>query len=507
MIASAFPFGARGAGILLHVSSLPSRFGIGDFGPSALAWVDRLADAGIGWWQFLPLGPPGRGNSPYEPFSTFAINEFFISPEGLLQDGLLQPAELAAPALDPASVEFDRVDKLKFGLLVKAYNRLRVGADSTLRDEFDLFCRAQTHWLDDYALFRALREQHNGAEFREWPIELRHREPDALSAARDQLSETIDRFRFAQFILARQGRRLRNYAHSKGVRLIGDVAFLVATNSAEVWAHPEIFLLDAEGRPAFLAGVPPDYFSADGQLWGNPLYDWTALRGTGYRWWIDRLQAAISQVDAVRLDHFRAFAAAWHIPAGSATARIGEWRPGPGADFFNSAAQELGPLPLIAEDLGLITADVTALRDQFQFPGMRVLQFAFDGHPDNPFLPENYPRHVVAYTATHDNNTTRGWYESLSEEERQFLRTYLGPAFGEADKVAWDLMRLAWESRADLAIAPLQDALNLGAEARMNRPGHSLGNWGWRATEDQVSAAPLDRLAELTRTTGRSMSR
>lgn len=507
MIASAFPFGARGAGILLHVSSLPARFGIGDFGASALAWVDRLADAGIGWWQFLPLGPPGRGNSPYEPFSTFAINEFFISPEGLLQDGLLQPAELAAPALDPASVEFDRVDKLKFGLLVKAYNRLRVGADSTLRDEFDLFCRAQTHWLDDYALFRALREQHNGAEFREWPIELRHREPDALSAARDQLSETIDRFRFAQFILARQGRRLRNYAHSKGVRLIGDVAFLVATNSAEVWAHPEIFLLDAEGRPAFLAGVPPDYFSADGQLWGNPLYDWTALRGTGYRWWIDRLQAAISQVDAVRLDHFRAFAAAWHIPAGSATARIGEWRPGPGADFFNSAAQELGPLPLIAEDLGLITADVTALRDQFQFPGMRVLQFAFDGHPDNPFLPENYPRHVVAYTATHDNNTTRGWYESLSEEERQFLRTYLGPAFGEADKVAWDLMRLAWESRADLAIAPLQDALNLGAEARMNRPGHSLGNWGWRATEDQISAAPLDRLAELTRTTGRSMSR
>lgn len=253
--------------------------------------------------------------------------------------------------------------------------------------------------------------------------------------------------------------------------------------------------------------MPPDYFSADGQLWGNPLYDWTALRKTGYRWWIDRIGAAIAEVEAVRLDHFRAFAAAWHIPAGSTTARIGEWRPGPGADFFHAAEKELGRLPLIAEDLGLITADVTALRDQFHFPGMRVLQFAFDGKPENPFLPENYPTHVVAYTATHDNNTSRGWFESLPDDQRANLRTYLGHSREDAGEVAWDLIRLAWESRADLAVAPLQDVLNLGAEARMNRPGHALGNWNWQATEEQVSALALDRLAELTRRTGRPLSR
>jgi 4-alpha-glucanotransferase len=506
MNGSAFPFCSRGAGVLLHVSSLPSRWGIGDFGPPALGWVDRLASAGIGWWQFLPVGPPGRGNSPYEPFSTFAINEFFVSPEGLLEDGLLQEAELVAAAFDPASVEFERASKLKFEHLRRAHNRFHASSDARLRGEYDAFCRAQAHWLDDYALFRAVCERHNGAEYRKWPAELKLREPDALAAASRDLAETIDCFRFAQFVLDRQQRRLHEYARSKGVRLMGDVPFLVAPNSAEVWAHPEIFLLDADGRPTFIAGVPPDYFSADGQLWGNPLYDWTVLRSEGYRWWIDRIRAVISQVDAVRIDHFRAFAAAWHIPAGSTTARIGEWRPGPGADFFNAAEKELGRLPVVAEDLGLITADVTALRDQFHFPGMRVLQFAFDGDPNNPFLPEYYPTHVVAYTATHDNNTSRGWYESLPEKERQALLAYLGRTIGDDGTISWDLIRLAWESRADLAIVPLQDVLDLGAGARMNSPGHALGNWGWRATDEQASASALERLAELTRKTGRSIS-
>jgi 4-alpha-glucanotransferase len=505
MNGSSFPFGSRGAGILLHVSSLPSHWGIGDFGSPALAWIHRLANAGIGWWQILPLGPPGRGNSPYEPFSTFAINEFFVSPEGLLGDGLLHQAELVAPAQSQTSVDFDRVGELKFAFLTQAHERFRAGENEQLHRGFDAFCASQAHWLDDYALFRALRERHHRADFREWPAELRGREPEALAAARRELAETVDRFRFAQFMLDRQQRRMREYARRRGVRLLGDVPFLVAPNSAEVWAHPELFLLDADSRPTFIAGVPPDYFSADGQLWGNPLYDWTALRNTGYRWWIDRIGAAIAQVDAVRLDHFRAFAAAWHIPAKSTTARIGEWRPGPGADFFQMAEKELGRLPLIAEDLGLITADVTALRDQFHFPGMRVLQFAFDGKPENPFLPENYPTHVVAYTATHDNNTSRGWFESLPEDQRVDLRTYLGHSKEGAGEVAWDLIRLAWESRADLAVVPLQDVLNLGAEARMNWPGHALGNWGWQATQEQVSAAALDRLAELTRRTGRSL--
>lgn len=506
MSGSAFPFGSRGAGILLHVSSLPSRWGIGDFGPAALAWIDHLADAGIGWWQVLPLGPPGRGNSPYEPFSTFAVNEILVSPDGLFEDGLLSQAELVGAVLNPTAVDFERTGELKFRFLTRAHNRFRTGKDGPLHDEFDAFCTAQAHWVDDYSLFRALRERHHRAEFREWPAELRRREPEALAAARRDLAEPIELFRFAQFVLDRQLGQLQSHARGKGVRLLGDVGFLIAPNSTEVWAHPEIFLLDADGRPTFVAGVPPDYFSADGQLWGNPLYDWAVLRGTGYRWWIDRIRVAMGQVDVVRLDHFRGFAAAWHIPAGSTTARIGEWRPGPGADFFNAAASELGPLPVIAEDLGLITADVTALRDQFRFPGMRVLQFAFDGKPENPFLPENYPTHVVAYTATHDNNTSRGWYESLPERQRQNLRTYLGRSIDDAGEIAWDLIRLAWESRAELAVVPLQDVLNLGAEARMNSPGHALDNWGWRATEEQVSAAALGPLAELSRKTGRSNS-
>jgi 4-alpha-glucanotransferase len=287
------------------------------------------------------------------------------------------------------------------------------------------------------------------------------------------------------------------------VGLIGDLAFLVAPDSADVWAHPELFLLNPDGRPTFLAGVPPDYFSADGQLWGNPLYNWDALRSVGYDWWIDRIHSIMTHADVVRLDHFRAFAAAWHIPAGSATAQIGEWRPGPGADFFAAAEARLGPLPLIAEDLGLITADVAALRDQVHFPGMRVLQFAFDGDPKNPFLPENYSTEVVAYTGTHDNNTARGWYESLPEAEQRYLWSYLGRPSGNGDKVAWEFLRLAWESRAVLAVAPLQDVLNLGAEARMNGPGRPLGNWGWRATEEQTSAAALQRLHELTQKSGR----
>jgi 4-alpha-glucanotransferase len=503
---SALPPGTRGAGILLHVSSLPSRWGIGDFGPTALAWVDHLADAGVGWWQFLPLGPPGRGNSPYEPFSTFAVNELFLSPDGLVESGLLRASEISAPAFDVASVEFERVGEFKFELLSRAYNRFRTDSNNDLRDEFDAFCASQAHWLDDYALFRALRDQHHYADYREWPVELRRREPQALAAAQHDLASSIDRFRFAQFVLRRQGRRVRDYAHARNVRLIGDVPFLVAPNSAEVWSHPEIFLLDADSRSTFVAGVPPDYFSADGQLWGNPLYDWAALRNEGYAWWIDRIRAAIAQVDMVRLDHFRGFAAAWHIPAGSTTARVGEWRPGGGADFFNRATQELGPLPVIAEDLGLITADVTALRDQFHYPGMRVLQFAFDGKPENPFLPENYPTHVVAYTATHDNNTTRGWYDALPEAEREHVRAYLGRPITDAGEVAWDLIRLAWESRAALAVVPLQDVLNLGAGDRMNTPGQALGNWGWRATDEQVSKEALRQLAELTRKTGRSIA-
>ena len=327
--------------------------------------------------------------------------------------------------------------------------------------------------------------------------------PKALAKARRDLANQVDQVCFAQFLLFRQGARLENHARAKGVRLIGDLPFFVSPDSSDVWANPELFLLDDQRRPRFVAGVPPDYFSAQGQLWGNPVYNWEALRQTGYRWCIDRLRALLAHVDVIRLDHFRAFAAAWHIPAGAPTAQSGQWVPGPGADFFNAVKKELGGLPFIAEDLGLITADVCALRDQFQVPGTRVLQFAFDGNSDNPYLPHNYVSNAVVYTGTHDNPTTRGWYEELPPYQRQNLWHYLNSPQRDSREIAWDLIRLAWSSPAALAIAPLQDVLNLGAEARMNVPGRAEGNWSWRCTEELLSAADFHWLRDLTRSSNR----
>jgi 4-alpha-glucanotransferase len=492
----------RSSGLLLHVSSLPSEWGIGDFGPPATAWIDRLADAGQRWWQFLPLSPPGRGNSPYEPFSTFALNELFLSPDWLVEDGLLQKSELPAALQSSSRVDYPVVITLKHGLLELAQTHFRGAARPDLRQAFDQFCQAQASWLDDYALFRALRIAHGDREFHAWPPALLHHDPAALAEARGQLSDLFDRFRLGQFLAHRQLLRLREHARSRGVGLIGDVPFFVSPDSSDVWAHPELFLLDADRRPQFVAGVPPDYFSADGQLWGEPLYDWDALRRTGYQWWLARIGTVLSLVDLVRLDHFRAFAAAWHIPAGATTAVHGEWRPGPEADFLAAAQARLGSLPLIAEDLGLITPDVIALRDQFSLPGMRVLQFALDGDPQNPFLPEHYPPNVVAYTATHDNQTTRAWYESLGEEARRRIWTCIGHPIEPSD-AAWELIRLIWESKASLAITPLQDLLNLGADARMTWPGRPLNNWNWRATPEHLDSPAFERLRALTRQTGR----
>jgi 4-alpha-glucanotransferase len=495
----------RSSGLLLHVSSLPTAWGIGDFGPSAVAWIDRLADAGQAWWQFLPLSPPGRGNSPYEPFSTFALNELFLSPEWLCEDGLLPPTGLPAPQVATNRVDYPAVNELKHALLAQAQANFRQAAPGELGQEFEQFCQAEAGWLDDYALFRALRLDQSDREFHAWPPALMRHEPLALAEASKRLSELVERFRLGQFLAHRQLRRLREHARSRGVGLIGDVPFFVSPDSSDVWAHPDLFLIDADRRPQFVAGVPPDYFSAEGQLWGDPLYNWDAHRRTGYDWWITRISTVLSLVDIVRLDHFRAFAAAWHIPAGATTAINGEWRPGPGADFFSAAKTRLGSLPLIAEDLGLITPDVIALRDQFELPGMRVLQFGLDGDPDNPFLPEHYPANVVAYTATHDNQTTRAWYDSLPDASRQTIGKCIGHPI-EASEAAWELIRLIWESRANLALTPLQDLLNLGADARMNWPGRPLDNWQWRATAEQLASPAFDRLRDLTRQTGRSSS-
>jgi 4-alpha-glucanotransferase len=498
-----FPAEYRASGLLLHVTSLPSPFGIGDVGPIALKWIDRLHEAGQSWWQALPLGPTGYGNSPYQPLSSFVGNELLISPDWLVEDGLLRASDCVPPSFPETAVDYAKVIPFKRRLLERAWMNFSAGARPALKAVFEQFCHDQAHWLEDYALFRALKTRHNGAYYLEWPAELIQRQPAALAGARRDLASLIDQVRFAQFLLFRQGERLKKHARSRSLRLIGDLPFFVSPDSSDVWANPEFFLLDDRHRPRFVAGVPPDYFSAQGQLWGNPVYNWEALRQTGYRWCIDRICSLLVHVDVIRLDHFRGFAAAWHVPAGAATAQSGQWVPGPDADFFSAVKRELGGLPFIAEDLGLITPDVCALRDQFSVPGTRVLQFAFDGHSDNPYLPHNYVPNTVVYTGTHDNPTTRGWYEELPSYQRQNLWHYLESPEREGGQVSWELMRLAWSSVAALTLVPLQDLLNLGQEARMNVPGCAEGNWSWRCTEEMMSDPAFDSLRDLTRTSNR----
>jgi 4-alpha-glucanotransferase len=498
-----FPPDYRASGVLLHVTSLPSAYGIGDVGPAARAWVDWLHGAGQSWWQALPLGPTGYGNSPYQALSSFAGNALVVSPDDLIADGLLRASDAASQAFATKVVDYDAVIPFKHGLLETAWRNFRAGARPDLRPAYEQFCTEQAHWLDDYALFRALKARYQGAHYLEWPAELVQRRPTALAQARRELANGIDLARFAQFILFRQGERLKEHAHAKGVRLIGDLPFFVSPDSSDVWANPELFLLDEQHRPRWVAGVPPDYFSTRGQLWGNPVYNWDALGRTGYGWCIDRFRAQLSHVDAIRLDHFRGFAAAWHVPAGAPTAQTGEWIPGPGAAFFSAVQRELGTLPFIAEDLGVITRDVTALRDKFQLPGMRVLQFAFDGRSDNPYLPPNYVPNTVVYTGTHDNNTTRGWFEELPQDQQQKLWQYLERPGGRSDEAAGALLGLAWSSAAALAMAPLQDLCNLGSEARMNVPGRADGNWRWRCTDDLLSTSVFQGLRDLTNRSNR----
>ncbi len=487
----------RASGLLLHVTSLPSPYGIGDLGSAAYSWVNRLRDAGQRWWQSLPLGPTGYGNSPYQSMSSFAGNAMLISPGSLILDGLLKATD--CDGRFPCDiVDYEAVIPFKNRLLETAWTNFKAGERKDLRPDYDEFCVRQEHWLEDYALFRALKAKYNGAYYLDWSAELVQRNEDALASARRELANQVDQVRFAQFLLFRQGDQLKQHANSRGVRLIGDLPFLVSPDSSDVWANPELFLLDEQRRPRFVGGVPPDYFSAQGQLWGNPVYNWDALRATGYRWSIDRLRALLAHVDAIRLDHFRGFAAAWHVPAGAPTAQSGQWVPGPGAGFFDAVHKELGGLPFIAEDLGLITPDVYALRDQFRIPGTRVLQFAFDGHSDNPYLPHNFVPNTVVYTGTHDNAPTRGWYEELPDYQRQNFWSYLKRAPGGNAETAPALIDLAWSSQAALAIAPLQDLLNLGSESRMNVPGRADGNWSWRCPGGMLSLPAFDWLKELT---------
>ncbi len=499
-----FRAGCRTSGVLMHVTSLPSPYGIGDLGPAAFEWVDRLHDAGQRWWQALPLGPTGYGNSPYSCLSSFAGNALLVSPDLLIDDGLLSPTDCESGRhLPKSAVDFDTVIAFKHRLLDQAWRNFDLSARPALRADFEQFCSEEAHWLDDYALFRALKARLGGANVLNWPDDLRRRSPSAMAHARRDLTDRINESRFGQFLLSRQGNCLKEYAHKRGVLLIGDLPFFVSLDSSDVWANPEWFQLDADLRPRLVAGVPPDYFSAKGQLWGNPVYDWRALRCSSYRWCIDRLKSLLAHVDLIRLDHFRAFCAAWHVPAKAETAETGHWVTGPGAAFFEAVRAELGHLPFIAEDLGIITPDVVALRDKFELPGIRVFQFGFDGRSDNPHLPHNYSPNTVAYTGTHDNTTTRAWFESLPENVRQAARSYEVKAGGGSAEVAWDFIRSVWFSKSGLAVAPLQDLLNLGVEGRMNVPGVAAGNWRWRCTKEMLKPSILERLRELTISAGR----
>jgi 4-alpha-glucanotransferase len=486
---------------LLHITSLPGRHGIGDLGAAAYRIVDTRAAAKQTWWQILPLGPPGAGNSPYQAYSAFAGNPNLISLEALVDEGLLQKFELELPRFPESRVDFRRVAYWKQRLLIVAWSMFVQNDKHRLWPAFKRFLREQADWLNDFALFMALKHAFGEKSWTDWPKELVRREPRAMAAAREKFVIHINRICFAQFLFFRQLDALRKYAKSKGVKLIGDLPIFVSPESADVWANPHLFLLDRDRRPKFVAGVPPDYFSKTGQRWGNPLYNWKAMQQEGYRWWIQRIRATLAQVDLVRIDHFRGFAASWHVPAHLPTAEKGRWVKTPGKELFEVLRKELGGLPFIAEDLGLITPDVEKLRDELGLPGMRVLQFAFGDGADNPFLPHKYVRNTVVYTGTHDNDTTAGWYRGLPAEQKSFVRQYASTSDREA---IWSLIRLAWSSVADLAIVPLQDVLELGSAARMNVPGSSSGNWSWRVRAAQLRQSNFDRLAELTETFGRS---
>jgi 4-alpha-glucanotransferase len=498
------PF-ARSAGVLLHPTSLPSRFGTGDLGPAAVAYLRWLAGAGVSWWQVLPLHPPGPGRSPYSALSTFAGNELLISPGRLAEDGLVEPAWLdGAPSFPAEWVEHGAVEYWKDGLLRAAFDRYRTQQRADLASELEDFRQRHRGWLDDFALFLALRRAHDGRPWYEWPRPLAFREPKALagwaSVHRDELELVV----FCQFLFFRQWEALRAAALDEGVQILGDVPIFVARDSADVWANPGLFLLDDERRPTVVGGAPPDYFSETGQLWGNPVYDWAANAADGYRWWIERLRHELTLADAVRLDHFRGFQAYWEVPADHEVATNGRWVDGPGRAFFDAVAAALGGLPFVAEDLGEITPDVVALRKGLGLPGMAILQFAFTPADRSLFLPYRLERDLVVYTGTHDNNTSLGWFlEDASEDERSLLLRYCG---SEGREIHWDMIRLALGSVSELAVVPHQDLAGLGSDCRMNTPSIAEGNWRFRITPWMLSEEIQHRLAEMVWTYGRAPS-
>jgi 4-alpha-glucanotransferase len=495
----------RASGVLLHPTSLPSRFGIGDLGENAYQFVDFLANSDQQIWQILPIGPTGYGNSPYLSYSALAGNSLLISPEILQQQDLLTQEELQhLPDFPLDQVDFEGVIRTKIPLLRQASDRFKAQATDEEKETFQRFCNRQNDWLSDYALFMSLKEAHQGSAWNQWPADIASRQPQAMVEWAAKLADDIFFHKFVQYQFFSQWQSLKEYANEKGVQLFGDIPIYVAHDSVDVWAHREIFQLDPDtGEAALMAGVPPDYFSDTGQLWGNPVYNWQALEKTNFKWWIRRVEAILEYVDIIRIDHFRGFQAYWAVPQGETTAIKGTWLDAPGENFFLLLDKQLGKLPIVAEDLGVITPEVEALRDKFSFPGMKILQFAFDSDRGNGFLPYNYTdRNCIVYTGTHDNDTTVGWFNERSPEAQANVVDYLG-CVGN-DGIHWAMIRLALSSVGNTAVLPFQDILGLGTDAKMNTPSQATGNWGWRCRGEAFNEELSGRLKYLTYVYGRA---
>lgn len=490
----------RTSGIILHPTSFPGPDGIGDLGPQAFAWVDFLESSGCSIWQTLPLGPTGYGDSPYQCFSAFAGNPYLVSSTLLLDEGLLEPEDFAdRPGFPLHTVDFGRAIPWKMTILKRAFNKFLSSSGQT-GPEFRSFCEENQNWLEDFAFFMAIKDSNNGAPWTTWEEGLKKRDADALAKFAAYHSEDICFQKFLQFCFFKQWNNLMTYAHQKNIMIIGDIPIFVSMDSSDVWSHPDLFYLDEQGNPTVVAGVPPDYFSPTGQLWGNPIYRWPAHQEQGFSWWVDRIRGTLKVCDVIRLDHFRGFSGYWEVPAGNPTAEFGRWVECPGEAFLEKVKEELGDLPIIAEDLGEISKDVSDLRLKYGLPGMKILQFSFSSEPNDPFLPSNYEPNFVAYTGTHDNETFNGWFANADKKSREFAMRYL---CSNGEHFSWDGIRAIWQSVAVYAIAPLQDFLELGNEARMNFPGRTAGNWGFRYINADLTPDLAFRILDLNRTYNR----
>lgn len=489
----------RSSGILFHPTSLPGKYGIGTLGKEAYAFIDFLKKSRQKLWQIFPLGPTGYGDSPYQSFSSFAGNPYLIDFDLLIEAHLLSEEDLRDVFFgdNEEYIDYGAIYNQKYPLLRKAYENFKSSDNHEMRENFEHFKRENASWLNDYSLYISLKNHFNGLPWNEWAHDIKNREHGAMEHYKNELADDIEYHNFIQFLFFKQWGDVKRYANENGIKIIGDIPIFVAADSSDAWANPEIFLFDEERKPVKVAGVPPDYFSATGQLWGNPLYNWQKLKETNYSWWVERVRANLSTCDIIRIDHFRGFEAYWAVPYGDDTAINGQWEPGPGIDLFNAIKSQLGELPIIAEDLGLMTQGVIDLREATGFPGMKILGFAFDSGEENDYLPHTYTKNCVVYTGTHDNDTLIGWFQKAKEEDRQFARDYLNSR--SDDEIHWDAIRGAWSSVANMAISPVQDFLGLGSEARINTPGVAAGNWQWRLRHEVLTDELAERIAKLTR--------